>query len=133
MKLLLDTHTFIWALSDPAKIAASANVAVSDPGNDVFVSSVSFWEIAIKVRNGRLAPIGKPNSSTVDAAKAMGFHPIELAPDEAANHGKLTENTHFDPFDRMLIWQAIGRDMTLVSRDPEFKKFKADGLKLLWK
>lgn len=132
MKLLLDTHAFIWALPDPRKIGAKAALAVSDPDNDVFVSSTTFWEIAIKVRNGRLAPIGQPGSTTVSAAQAMGFHPIELSPQEAAEHGSLSENTHFDPFDRMLIWQAIQRDMTLVSRDPEFKKFKADGLRLLW-
>ncbi len=133
MRLLLDTHTFIWALTDPANIAPAANIAIGDPDNDVSVSSVSFWEIAIKLRNGRLAPIGTPGSNIVEAAKSMGFQPIELTPDEAADHGQLTENTHFDPFDRMLIWQAIDRDMTLVSRDREFKKFKADGLRLLWK
>ena len=68
----------------------------------------------------------------IPAAKQMGFQPIALTPDEAVTQGKLVEDTHFDPFDRMLIWQAIRRDMTLVSGDSEFKKFAADGLKLLW-
>lgn len=133
MKLLLDTHTFIWTLTAPEKIVAAATSAVSDPDNEVFVSTVTFWEIAIKVRNGRLAPIGKPSSSTVAAARAMGFQPIDIMPDEAANHGNLSENTHFDPFDRMLIWQAIERNLTLVSCDREFNKFVPDGLRLLWK
>ena len=133
MRLLLDTHTFIWALSDPEKIAPAATDAIGDPDNMVSVSSVSFWEIAIKLRNGRLAPIGTPGANIVEAAKSMGFLPIELTPNEAADHGQLTEDTHFDPFDRMLIWQEIHRDMTLVSCDREFNKFKADGLRLLWK
>lgn len=133
MKLLLDTHTFIWTLSDPKRIPAASATAITDPSNQVFVSSVSFWEIAIKVRNGRLAQFGAQPSSVVTAAISMGFQPIDLTANEAADHGKLTENTHFDPFDRMLIWQSIDRDMTIISGDREFKKFKKDGLKLLWK
>lgn len=133
MKLLLDTHTFIWTLSDPTSIPVAAATAISDAGNQVFVSSVSFWEIAIKLRNGRLTSIGTQSSSLVSAAISIGFQPIDLTSVEASEHGKLKENTHFDPFDRMLIWQAIDRNMTLVSRDKEFKKFKKDGLKLLWK
>ena len=133
MRLLLDTHTFIWALSDPEKLAHAASQAIGDPDNTVSVSSVSFWEIAIKLRNGRLAPIGTPGSVIVEAARSMGFLPVELTPNEAADHGQLAEDTHFDPFDRMLIWQAIQGNMTLVSRDREFKKFQPDGLRLLWK
>ncbi|MEP6787771.1 MAG: type II toxin-antitoxin system VapC family toxin, partial [Acidobacteriota bacterium] len=62
-----------------------------------------------------------------------GFTPIALTPDEAVTQDNLKENTHFDPFDRMLIWQAISRKMTVVSGDPEFRRFTSDGLKLLWK
>jgi len=132
MNYLLDTHTFIWTLSDPEKIPAKTRNIVEDPESEVFVSSVSFWEIAIKVRSKRLAPGGSPSSSPVEAAESMGFSPITLTPVEAATQGNLTEDSHFDPFDRMLIWQAIQRDLTLISRDPEFAKFKKDGLKLLW-
>ena len=75
-----------------------------------------------------------PESSTlVEAAESMGFIALALTPVEAATSSELFEDTHFDPFDRMLIWQAIQRDMTLVSKDPEFTKFKADGFSLLWK
>ena len=133
MRYLLDTHTFIWALSAPEKLPAKARTAIEDPKSEVFVSSVSFWEIAIKVRSRRLAPVGKPTSSTVEAAESMGFRPISLTPVEAATHGDLGEDTHFDPFDRMLIWQAISRNMILVSGDEQFQRFAADGLKLLWK
>lgn len=133
MRLLLDTHAFIWALTDSSRLTSTARAAITRTENQVYVSSVSFWEIAIKLRSKRLAPIGHEPSTLVEAAEIMGFMAVALTPTEAATHGNLTEDTHFDPFDRMLIWQAIACDMTLVSRDPEFNKFEADGLKLLWK
>lgn len=133
MKLLLDTHTFIWAVSNRRKLPAKILSAIENGENDIFVSSVSFWEIAIKIRLGKLEPIGDDDRDLVTIAEASDFQPIELLPSEASTSFKLAENTHFDPFDRMLIWQAIRRDMILASGDPEFKKFKADGLKLLWK
>src|SRR5438034_4718399 len=130
MRFLLDTHTFIWALSDTKRLPVAASTVITDAGNELLISAVSFWEIAIKARNGRLAPIGKEPSTLVKAAEEMGFIPIQLAPAEAATQGSLTEDTHFDPFDRMLIWQAIQRDLILISGDPQFKRFAADGLKL---
>ena len=133
MSFLLDTHTFIWALTDSGRIPINVRNIVEDADNELFVSSVSFWEIAIKVRSGRLAPVGRQSSTIVEAAEAMGFRSIPLLPEEAATSGNLIEATHFDPFDRMLIWQAISRKMVLVSGDSEFKRFKKDGLKLLWK
>jgi PIN domain nuclease of toxin-antitoxin system len=132
MRLLLDTHVFIWSLSETSRLPKFANNAIADAENDVFVSSVSFWEISIKSRNRRLAPIGREPSTLVAAAETMGFIPIPITPVEAATQGNLTEETHFDPFDRMLIWQAISRKLTLVSGDKEFNRFKKDGLKLLW-
>ena len=129
---MLDTHAFIWTLSAPEKIPAKVRKVIEDPENEVFVSSVSFWEIAIKVRSKRLAPVGRPTSTTVEAAESMGFLVIPLTPVEAATHGDLTEDTHFDPFDRMIIWQAISRELTLISSDSQVKRFVADGLKLLW-
>lgn len=89
--------------------------------------------MAIKLRSGRLNIGGRSATDVLDEARNMSVHVISLDPNEAATHGSLVEDTHFDPFDRMLIWQAIQRDMTLISKDPEFAKFKADGLKLLWK
>lgn len=133
MKYLLDTYTFLWALSDQEKLPAKARSAIEAPESEVFVSTVSFWEIAIKVRSKRLAPVGKTTSSIVEAAELMGFRPITLSPIEAATQGDLAEDTHFDPFDRMLIWQAISRKMTLVSGDEQLQRFVPDGLKLLWK
>lgn len=132
MKLLLDTHAFIWTLTDSKRLTVAARNAVTSTENEVYVSSISFWETAIKIRNKRMAPIGHEPSTLVEAAETMGFVPIALTPVEAATHGNLTEDTHFDPFDRMLIWQAIQRKMKLISADKAFQRFVPDGLELLW-
>ncbi|MEO8649773.1 MAG: type II toxin-antitoxin system VapC family toxin [Acidobacteriota bacterium] len=131
MRLLLDTHTFLWALSAPSKLPKNARTEIESRSNEVFVSAISFWEIAIKTRIKKLK-LGWDDDLIV-ATQNVGFVPIALTPEEAASYGELTESTHGDPFDRMLIWQAIQRNLTLVSGDPEFNKFKSDGLKLLWK
>lgn len=133
MRYLLDTHVFIWALTETCRLSAPVKELIENIGNELYISSVSFWEISIKLRNKRLASIGREPSTLVEAAETMGFIPIPITPVEAASQGSLAENTHFDPFDRMLIWQAISRDLTLVSRDAELKRFKKDGLKLFWK
>ncbi len=132
MKYLLDTHALIWALTETKRLPQKTKAVLEDPRNQFFVSAVSLWEMAIKIRSGRLEAVGHWNDA-VAVVEAMGFETIPLLPDEAATSKSLTEDTHFDPFDRMLIWQAISRKMTLISRDPEFKKFAKDGLKLLWK
>ena len=133
MSFLIDTHVFIWALTDTRRLSSTARGVITNPSNELYISAVTFWEIAIKLRSKRLAPIGHEPSTLIKAAETMGFTPIPITPEDATTHAELTENTHFDPFDRMLIWQAIQRDMTLLSGDPEFKKFKSDGLRLLWK
>jgi PIN domain nuclease of toxin-antitoxin system len=131
MRLLLDTHAFLWAVSNPARLPAKSRGAIEDKSNQVFVSAVALWEITIKVRIGKL-DIGK-NQDLISAAKNAGIEPLALMAEEAASYCDLFEPSHNDPFDRMLIWQAILRGLTLVSGDTEFARFKKYGLKLLWK
>lgn len=131
MRLLLDTHAFLWAITEPEKLSAKSRAAIEVNANDTFVSSVSLWEISIKVRINKLR-LGS-NDDLLLAADRTGIQTIPLIPEEATTYGQLAEATHNDPFDRMLVWQAISRKMTLVSGDSEFERFKSDGLKLLWK
>ncbi len=131
MRLLLDTHTFLWAVSEPSKLPTKARRAIEDMANQAFVSAIALWEVTIKVRIGKL-DLGW-DDDLITAALNAGIEPLPLTPEEAASYGDLTESSHHDPFDRMLIWQAIQRQMILVSGDPEFEKFKSDGLRLLWK
>ena len=76
MKLLLDTHTFIWAISNRRKLPAKVFSAIENGENEVFVSSVSFWEIAIKIRIRKLEPIGNDDRDMVTVAETTGFQPI---------------------------------------------------------
>ena len=131
MRLLLDTHTFLWAVSEPSRLPTKARNAIEDKTNQVFVSAIGLWEITIKVRVGKLE-LGW-DDDLITAALNAGIEPLPLTPGEAATYGDLTESSHNDPFDRMLIWQAIGRNLVLVSGDSEFQRFTGDGLKLLWK
>lgn len=133
MSYLLDTHTFIWAIVQPKKLPSKVLAVLRVPSNEIALSAVSIWEAAIKLRSGKLDLQGKTATDLLNEARAMNLRLLDLTADEAARHISLTENTHFDPFDRMLIWQAISRNLTLVSGDREFKKFKKDGLKILWK
>lgn len=131
MKLLLDTHTFLWAVSEPSKLPLRSRKAIEDRANQVFVSAISLWEITIKVRIGKL-DLGW-DDDLITAGSNAGIEMLSLTPEEAATYGELAEPLHNDPFDRMLIWQAIQRKMVLVSGDPEFAIFKKAGLRLLWK
>ena len=133
MKYLLDTHTFLWTVSGSENIPETTRTAIKSQENEVYVSSVSLWEIAIKSRIGKLDLGSIETDELIGLAERMGMELISLSPEEAISYVRLEEDSHFDPFDRMLIWQAIGRKMTMVSRDADFKKFVSHGLKLLWK
>ncbi len=133
MRYLLDTLTFIWAYGQSNRLPKRVRTTLEDTASEVFVSAVTFWEIAIKLRAKRLDVGGKTATDLIAEAQDMGFSLIHLNAEDAASHQNLTEDTHFDPFDRMLIWQAIQRNMILVSGDADFKRFAADGLRLLWK
>jgi PIN domain nuclease of toxin-antitoxin system len=133
MKYLLDTHTFIWSIAQSTLIPERTRQELRNPRNEVFISAVNLWEISIKTRLKKMDLGGVQIGDLIGIANKMRFHLIALAPEEAATYGTLEENSHFDPFDRMLIWQAIRRDLTMVSRDREFEKFVPCGLGLLWK
>lgn len=112
MNLLLDTHVVLWALAEPAKLARPARSALEDAQNEVLVSVVSAWEIAIKRALGRLdAP-----DDLEAAIRMQGFAPFHLTFHHAAQAGRLPPH-HRDPFDRMLIAQAQAEGLVLVTRD----------------
>ena len=133
MKLLLDTQVFLWLILEPGRLPRKSMDLLQDPAKEVVLSAVSLWEISIKSRLGKLTLHNLSVNDMIPSAKKMGITLISLTPEEAVTQGKLGEDTHFDPFDRMLIWQAIQRDMVLISSDSQFERFAGDGLKLLWK
>lgn len=133
MKLLLDTHALLWSIIDPGQLSPAARAAITDPAAQVAVSAVSFWEIAIKCGLGKLALSGATPEALVDAAQQQGFDLLPLEPRLAAGYTRLpVDPQHRDPFDRMLIWQAISLGYTLVSRDRQIAENQPVGLRVLW-
>ena len=133
MKYLLDTHAFLWALGQSKDLPEEVSKELKNPNNEVYVSAITFWEISIKTRIKKLDLGGIPTEDLLSLAEKMDFQVIDLTPEEANTYVNLAENTHNDPFERMLIWQCIRRNMTIVSKGIEFIKFKDYGLKILWK
>ena len=123
-QLLLDTHVALWALSSPKLLSPSVRAAIEDPANTVLVSAASVWEVAIKQAAGKLdAPSGFGG-----ACLSIGFEPLDITFEHAAAAGSLPTH-HADPFDRMLIAQAIGEHLELVSKDRVFAQY--EGLRLV--
>ncbi len=112
MKLLLDTHCLLWWLDDPFIISAQTRNFISDPANDVFISSVVIWEIAIKQTLGKLAVVGD-----IDLCIAKSNFKQLPVSFEHAWATKPLPMIHKDPFDRMLIAQAVVEKATIVTRD----------------
>ena len=127
MKLLLDTHTFIWWDSDPARLSSVALAALRDPANRVWLSVVSVWEILIKAQLGKLS-VRLPLPDIVAQQQANGLQvlPVTL-PHSLALDG--LPPIHKDPFDRLLIAQAVVEGAELVSADRVFSQYP---VRLLW-
>ena len=128
MKLLLDTHAFLWWLTEAAPLSMPARAAIGDPGNEVFVSASTAWEITTKVRIGKLPEAASVAADLEAEVIALGFKPLAVT----FAHGQAAGNlpgAHRDTFDRMLIAQALLDDMTLVSNELVFDAF---GVRRLW-
>jgi PIN domain nuclease of toxin-antitoxin system len=128
VRLLLDTHALIWWLLDDPALSAAAHTAIGDEANAVAVSAASAWEITTKHRIGKL-----PNATTLASdfeaiVDAQGFAPLAITLRHAQAAGALP-GPHRDPFDRMLIAQAMIEDWVLVSNEAVFDAY---GVRRLW-
>jgi PIN domain nuclease of toxin-antitoxin system len=132
MNYLLGTHTFLWTVLDSKKLSSKSLEIIKSTKNEIYISAVSLWEISIKIRINKLELNNVDPSDLITLAEKMDFQFVSLSPEEAIIYNKLKEESHNDPFDRMLIWQSISRNMTIISKDHEFKKFIPYGLKLIW-
>lgn len=115
MRLLLDTHILLWWLADDPALPASLRAVIGDSANDALVSAATIWEIAIKQALGRL---DFPVAETERILEENGFRPLPITPAHAVAAGALPR-LHADPFDRMLVAQALCESLTLVSVDPQ--------------
>jgi PIN domain nuclease of toxin-antitoxin system len=132
MTYLLDTHTLIWAITAPHKLSLIVREILENSDNDVLVSAVSFWEIALKQSIGKLDLDGLTPDDFPKAALETGFRLIDLDVATTASYHHLTATYHRDPFDRMLIWQALHHNFSLISKDENVAKYASEGLNVVW-
>lgn len=133
MKYLLDTHSFLWSVTDFEKLSGKVREIVADIDNEVFVSVVTFWEMSLKYSVGKIDFGGYAVENFTDAARKSQITILQLDPLIAASSYELPwPGTHRDPFDRMLIWTAIKNDFFIISKDANFKLYTDLGLKLIW-
>jgi PIN domain nuclease of toxin-antitoxin system len=124
VKVLLDTHAFLWMLLDDRRLSSSAREILADSKNILYLSSASTWEIAIKHQLGRIELPDEPEKFIVEQIRING---IEMLP-ITIRHSLVTLRLppiHKDPFDRMLVAQAISEHLPIVSADPMVHKYDA--------
>jgi len=132
LNYLLDTHTLIWVISDKEKLSFRVKQTLNSPNNTFFVSAISFWEISLKFSTGKLGIQGIISEQMPELAEKSGFKLISLSPEESSSYHQLIITNHKDPFDRMLIWQAIQQNLILITNDSLISQYRAVGLKILW-
>lgn len=128
MRLLLDTHTLLWSFNAAPSLSSRARRLIEDGGNEILVSAASAWEIATKVRLGKL-PTGEELIADFEGYLAqLGCDALPISLEHALRAGRLP-GEHRDPFDRMLIAQAQTEDLPIVSND---RIFDAYGVRRIW-
>jgi len=128
VRLLLDTHTLIWALDNPSKLSGPATVALQDPTNDLLLSAATVWELAIKTGQKKLT-LSLPYRQWMDKAIAdLGLSILPVTVVYAERQANLPTH-HKDPFDRLIIAQALVESVPIVCADPAFDAY---GVTRLW-
>jgi PIN domain nuclease of toxin-antitoxin system len=118
LRILLDTHVFIWWDGEDPALSGDLREAISDPTNEIYVSVASVWEIAIKRRRGKIAFA----HGIVESVTRNRFVALLITPDHAEHAGGLPPH-HGDPFDRMLVAQATLEQMTLGTQDAMMRPY----------
>lgn len=128
MQALLDTHAFLWWITDSGRLSARAHGTIADESNDIVVSAASAWEIATKYRIGKLPGAEAVATGIAGHIVDQGFEELTIGIADAERAGRLA-GPHRDPFDRMLIAQSLAHDLTIVSVDKVFDRY---GVSRLW-
>ena len=123
MKLLLDTHVFLWLQTEPERLGSQLRL-VEDRRNELFVSAASAWEVAVKYQLGKLPLPEPPDRYVPHRVRAIGAHPIAAEHPHALAVAELPA-LHRDPFDRLLVAQAILLELTLLTADPAVAAYPA--------
>ena len=128
MRLLLDTHALLWWLAGSNRLPVAAQRAIADEENDKLISAASAWEITTKVRLGKLPGAEEFAEDVAGAIAGEGFEALPITVDDAARAGSLP-GSHRDPFDRILIAQALSGNLVLISSESFFDRY---GVRRLW-
>ena len=130
--LLIDTHIFLWLAFSPEKLSGTTLRHLQDKRNQVSISVLSFWEIALKYQLGKLSLSGILPNQLLGAAEQMGIGVADITSNEFATFFQLPSvDNHEDPFDRLIIWQCISQSRTLVSYDAHLDSYIELGLRVL--
>lgn len=131
MRLLLDTHVALWAITDSLSLSPKAREMIADPANTVAVSAASIWEISIK----RALARGKPNDMPISGAEAAeyfrsaGYILLSISPEHAAAVEHLP-HLHADPFDRILVAQSLAESLCLITNDSKVAAYSASFIRI---
>jgi PIN domain nuclease of toxin-antitoxin system len=123
MKYLLDTHAFLWFVSDDSRLSSRAKSIIKTRNNEVYFSAASAWEMSIKIKLGRLSIEDDLEPFIVKQLAENSFHALSVTIFHSIYTSKLPD-IHKDPFDRMIIAQSQIEDMHLISKDKNIKKYK---------
>ncbi len=125
MKFLLDTNVFLWALTDEHKLNSSAQEILKSASSELYFSAAGSWEIAIKFALGLLPLPKSPSQYIPYALRVWDVRALDITHEHALHAGELPLH-HRDPFDRLLIAQALSEQMTLLTADRVFQKYKVE-------
>ena len=131
MKLLLDTHTLLWALGSPEKLPEYIIEMICNENNDVYLSAASLWEISIKHKK---APSKMPFTATQirDYCQRAGYFFLSISVDSVSAFDKLSFENNNDPFDQILVSQSVANNMKLITHDDKIKQFGIGNIELFW-
>ena len=128
MRVLLDTHALLWSDTEVGRLSAKVRALLESFSSEVFVSAASAWEIATKVRIGKLPQAAAFSAEMPKRIEMLGFQPLAVSLEHALRAGQLP-GAHRDPFDRILIAQAQAENLPLISNE---KIFDAYGVRRIW-
>ncbi len=131
MIYLLDTHILLWSLFQPNNIPTATRNILENDSDTKCLSGVNLWEISLKFSLGKLALGGLTPDIIFDTFLTAGYEVLAIENDLLATYYKLPKKPdHRDPFDRLLIWQAISHDYVLMTQNEKFDHYRVDGLKI---
>jgi len=132
VKYLLDTHYVLWSLLEPSKINEKIKEILEDPNKIKNISKISFWEISVKYKIGKLELNGITPEDILAGSQEAGFEIYDLSVEDIASSYKLPFiDNHRDPFDRLIIWQCMQNDLIMITADEKIKEYGKFNLKLL--